>query len=80
MTISLHGKRFTKERIELLEEIFDVIEHLHKEVENDGYFIAADYGLIPDAANDILDLVDKLYVNFAFAKKTLKNIEEEENE
>lgn len=29
-------------------------------------------------ANDILDLVDKLYVNFAFAKKTLKNIEEEE--
>lgn len=76
--VSLTGKKFNKKRIEILTEAFEILEGVHEEVAASSYHKTADYGRIPDAANEIFDLLDKLYVDFGFAKRTLEQIEEDE--
>lgn len=70
---NLHGKRLNKKQAEILEELFELMECLHKDVAEMGYDAFLDAQGLTDNYDSVLDGVDKLFIAFGYADKMLEN-------
>ena len=70
---NLYGKRLNKKQAEILEELFEVMEGLHKSVEVMGYDEFQDRQGLTDNYDNVFNGVDKLFIAFGYADKMLED-------